>query len=250
MSDSMVCFVFGASSISITIDGTPYTITEDHANFENIKNEICKDEIDSDLLRRLIDMKSSIEDFSERNFEVKNGDVYYKGQAIDNVLTRRIIDMLKEGVKATPLIKFLDNLLENPSLTAVKELYSFLETNDLPITPDGQFIAYKNVTKDFLDIYTKSIDNSPGKIVEMTRNLVDDNRHRTCSAGLHFCSKAYLKHYNVAEGKTVIVKVNPKDVVSIPSDYNNTKGRCCKYEVMSELKDVATEKLQKSVLSD
>ena len=32
----------------------------------------------------------------------------------------------------------------------------------------------------------------------------------------------------------MIVKVNPKDVTSIPSDYNFAKGRCCRYEVVEE----------------
>ena len=35
----------------------------------------------------------------------------------------------------------------------------------------------------------------------------------------------------------MIVKINPADVVAIPSDYNNTKGRTCRYEVVSEYKE-------------
>jgi len=38
-------------------------------------------------------------------------------------------------------------------------------------------------------------------------------------------------------GKTMIVKINPRDVVAIPSDYNNAKGRTCRYEVVAEYKD-------------
>jgi hypothetical protein len=30
------------------------------------------------------------------------------------------------------------------------------------------------------------------------------------------------------------VKINPADVVAIPTDYSNAKGRCCKYIVMSD----------------
>jgi hypothetical protein len=33
----------------------------------------------------------------------------------------------------------------------------------------------------------------------------------------------------------VIVKINPRDVVSIPSDYNDAKGRACRYEVIGEV---------------
>ena len=30
----------------------------------------------------------------------------------------------------------------------------------------------------------------------------------------------------------MILKINPADVVSVPTDYNNSKGRCCKYTVV------------------
>jgi hypothetical protein len=33
----------------------------------------------------------------------------------------------------------------------------------------------------------------------------------------------------------MILKINPRDVVSIPVDYNDSKGRCCRYEVIGEL---------------
>ena len=32
----------------------------------------------------------------------------------------------------------------------------------------------------------------------------------------------------------MIVKINPKHVVSIPVDYNNQKGRCEQYEVVAK----------------
>ena len=33
----------------------------------------------------------------------------------------------------------------------------------------------------------------------------------------------------------MILKINPRDVVSIPADYGDTKGRCCRYQVIGEL---------------
>jgi len=77
------------------------------------------------------------------------------------------------------------------------------------------------------------MDNSPGTIVEMERNQVDDNKDQTCSTGLHFCGMSYLSCFG--GDRTVIVKINPADVVSIPSDYNEAKGRACRYEVIGEL---------------
>jgi hypothetical protein len=130
----------------------------------------------------------------------------------------------------------MENLMTNPSKRAVDELYGFLEKNSLPITPDGHFLAYKKVRNDYLDIHSGTMDNSVGKIVEMERNEVDDNKDRTCSSGLHFCSQDYLPHFgNGSDNRVVILKINPRDVVSIPSDYNNAKGRACRYEVVGEI---------------
>jgi hypothetical protein len=125
--------------------------------------------------------------------------------------------------------------MQNPSKRAVEELYGFLEKGNLPLTPDGHFLAYKKVRQDFKDCHTGTMDNSVGQVVEMERNAVDDDQNRTCSAGLHFCSKEYLPHFGGHDARTVILKINPRDVVSIPTDYNNAKGRACRYEVIGEL---------------
>jgi hypothetical protein len=67
----------------------------------------------------------------------------------------------------------------------------------------------------------------------MERNQVDDDKDHTCSTGLHFCSQDYLNHFSGEQ--VMILKINPRDVVSIPADYSDTKGRCCRYEVIGEL---------------
>jgi hypothetical protein len=121
-----------------------------------------------------------------------------------------------------------------------------LEKNSLPITPDGHFLAYKKVRYDYKDCHSGTMDNSVGQVVEMERNSVDDDKDRTCSTGLHFCSRDYLNHFGGE--RLVIVKVNPRDVVSIPSDYNGAKGRACRYEVVDEIdKDRADEAFAQSV---
>ena len=70
----------------------------------------------------------------------------------------------------------------------------------------------------------------------MSRKECDKERDNVCSTGLHFCSLEYLPNFGSSSNgeRTVIVKVNPKDVTSIPSDYNMSKGRCCEYEVVGE----------------
>jgi hypothetical protein len=67
----------------------------------------------------------------------------------------------------------------------------------------------------------------------MDRNQVNDDARQTCSAGLHFCSEGYLRNFGGA--RVMILKINPRDVVSIPTDYDNSKGRACRYEVVGEV---------------
>ena len=40
----------------------------------------------------------------------------------------------------------------------------------------------------------------------------------------------------------MVIKINPRDVVSIPYDYNNEKMRCCRYEVIGEVPMSTTAK--------
>jgi len=153
---------------------------------------------------------------------------------------------MRDGLPHEPLLNFFKNLMDNPSKRAVDELYDFLEAGELPITEDGHFLAFKNVRSNYKDIHSGTFDNSVGKVCEMPRNGVDEDKDRTCSAGLHFCSIKYLPSFTDSDGgKTMIVKINPKDVVAIPADYNNTKGRTCRYEVVAEYKDDWRSKIQR-----
>jgi hypothetical protein len=154
---------------------------------------------------------------------------------------------MREGLPHEPLLNFFKNLMDNPSKRAVDELYDFLEAGELPITEDGHFLAFKNVRSNYFDIHSGKFDNSVGKVCEMPRNGVDEDKERTCSYGLHFCSIKYLPHFSDGEnGKTMIVKINPRDVVAIPADYENTKGRTCRYEVIAEYKEDWRSKLNRN----
>ena len=130
---------------------------------------------------------------------------------------------------------FILNLANNPSAASREELHGFLEACSLPITDDGHFLAYKKVGTNYRDCHTGTIDNSIGQIVEMPREKVNPNRDETCSHGLHVCSRSYLSFFTGSH--VMICKINPKDVVSVPSDYDNAKMRVCRYEVIEELKE-------------
>jgi len=132
----------------------------------------------------------------------------------------------------------------NPSHRSVMQLFAFLDKNRQAITTDGDFIAYKRVRSDFRDIHTGMFDNSPGEIVDMERNMVDDEPTRTCSNGLHVANWDYAcNHFGNGEGVMIAVKVNPADVVSVPIDYNQSKMRVCAYKVLEVVEAAHTARL-------
>ncbi len=237
--------ITGSGKIAATINGQSYTIDTDHPKYQ-----VALDAVRNKNWNRFVDLvniSKQVESyFNGTDVSINGGAINYYGQVIHNTLTKRILNFMRDGLPHEPLLNFFKNLMENPSKRAVDELYDFLEAGELPITEDGCFLAFKNVRSNYLDIHSGTFDNSVGKVCEMPRNAVDEDKERTCSYGLHFCSIKYLPSFTDSDGgKTMIVKINPKDVVAIPADYNNTKGRTCRYEVVAEYKDDWRSKIQR-----
>ena len=239
---SKLAYVIAGNTISFVYENKPYMINKSNAKFDQIAAALKAGDHEEAL--KLADVVSRIKEYVKGDIKLVNNTLTYRGNSINNTLTKRIITMMNEGHDVDAMISFMSNLMENPSHAAVMELYDFLEKTNLPITPDGCFLAYKKVRSDFKDIYTGTVDNSVGKTVFQERNAVDDDRRNHCSNGLHFCSISYLDHYgscNSKDMRILMVKINPKNVVSIPTDYNFAKGRCCEYEVLADITDTYTE---------
>jgi hypothetical protein len=166
-------------------------------------------------------------------FTVEDDAVTFNGKVVRNLVCDRILEAVSQDKDVKHLSRFLWKLRQNPSYNAQQDLYRFLEVNHLPILENGNFLAYKLVREDWKDVYSGRIDNSIGASPSMPRADVDDDRNVTCSRGLHVCGFEYLKSY--CGQRLVAVEVNPKDVVSVPVDYNNTKMRVSDYFVREEL---------------
>jgi len=238
--------ITGQGKITACIEGAIHTIDITHPNYSKALQSVKESDWNGFL--DAVDLTRKVRDFIlNDNIKIEGGVINYKGEIVHNTLTKRVIDFMQNDLPFSPLLRFLENLMENSSKRAVDELYDFLEVGELPITEDGHFLAFKNVRSDFKDIHSGTFDNSVGSICEMRRNQVDEDKDRTCSYGLHFCSIAYLPNFRDSNGgKTMIVKINPKDVVAIPADYNNTKGRTCRYEVVGEYTEDWRSKLDRN----
>lgn len=241
-------FIIQGSNVTVVIEGKPHTVAKTHVSYQKVVDAIKGN--DWDTVKSIIDPVKVVLNYGAGNISIQGDQLFWKGEPFAGVMATRMISMLEDGFSIEPMVLFMHNLLKNPSKRSVDELYGFLEKNSLPITPDGYFLAYKKVRNDFKDIHSGTMDNSPGTIVEMERYKVDDNKDQTCSTGLHFCGLSYLDHFGSSDSRVVIVKIDPADVVSIPSDYNGAKGRACRYEVIGELNGSADKAFDRSVQSN
>lgn len=239
----MIPYIQTKTGVLVYIKGAPFEVDQTQPHYQEVVDLLKQDspdqadQIDAAINRALNAVKAAVIASPTSGVTLDNGVVSYNGEPLHNSLTDRIIRMVDEGFKVDSLVRFLEKLQQNPSFRVVNNLYDFLEYGKIPITEDGDFLAYKAIKSDWTDIHSGTLDNSIGRVVEVPRNKVDEDSSRTCSYGLHVCSFEYLQHFAQYDGRVVIVKVNPADVVAIPADYNNTKMRTARYEVLSEVSD-------------
>jgi hypothetical protein len=129
------------------------------------------------------------------------------------------------------------------------DLYKFLANRNMPITDDGCFMAYKGVDNNFfsktlaqsssVNKFIKGVVNDKGAVRNAVGDVIEVQKQegysirQECSGyGIHVGSHNYASGY-ASGGRLLIVKVNPKDVVGIPT-YENGKIRVSKYEVIAE----------------
>ncbi len=241
-------YMLSNESATVFFEGRVLQVLNTDARFEPLVEHLKLPQHDRDVLEGLLDKPKQIARLTEGLVEVREDTVFYKGEAVHDTLAQKLVTLIDSGFDARPWARFMSNLMENPSYRSREQLYQFLEKHGAPITPDGCFIALKNVQGDFKDIHSGTFDNSPGRVVSMPRQNVDDDQNRTCSSGLHACASPYLDHFYTSGGKTVAVKINPRDVVSIPGDYNFAKLRVCQYEVISEVNRDDITKIDNSVV--
>ena len=228
----MISHIYSVNTGNITVflKNQPHVITNEHPNYNSIKDGLT--DLTEEQCEALVDIPKAITNFTDK-VSVQNGVVYYNSKPLHNNMTRRLLDCIQANVPSSHLIKFLENLMNNPDFRAVNELYDFLAHQGLPITDDGHFLAYKRVSQDWLDFHSRTFDNSVGKVVEVERNTVDPDKNIDCSNGLHVGTLDYVKCFN-SGGHIVVVKVNPKDAVSVPA-HDSNKLRVCRYEVINEI---------------
>lgn len=220
-------------TISILAEGKEYIVSRDHKSYEEILKRLKAHRPASEILP-ILDVQNSVVSFLSGRLQIIDREVYYDGEIIRDKLVDLILEAIKENRSPEPLILFLEKMKKNPNRESAESLWDFLEHNNMPICPNGDFLGYKSVRDDFKDWHTNTKDNSPGQTVTEDRELINSNRNIGCSTGLHVGSLQYVSDFH-KDGKKIVIQQSPEDVVSVPHDCNHQKLRSCKYVVLREL---------------
>ena len=231
---------------NVIIDGKTYTVRASDAGFADALACIAKSDFDGFVNIANPEQKLRSLYASYEGIEVKDGNLYVFGDQVHGVIAERVLNLLNVGINCTNVFKFMVKLQNNPSKRAVDELYTFLEHKNLPLTENGNFLAYKAVRNDFTDKHTGKFLNTVDSVLEMPRNKVDDNKEVGCSYGFHAGTLEYASDFASGNDRLVLVEINPADVVSIPTDCNFQKLRTCRYKVVSEYERPLTEPVYES----
>lgn len=234
MNSNIPCIVSGNGTYTMFVNGECLIFQKDHKHYDEMKKAYAKGEC-AKLVELYSPAKAIVRYTSPSGQTViEHGQVVFGGKVVHSTLVERILQMMGEGQPFEPMVKFLENLNLNPSKRAVDELYRFLEEEGIPINANGCFVGYKRLKQNWTDCYTGTIKSEIGKVTSMPRNQVDDNWGVDCSQGYHVGSMRYVRGY-CPDGRIVLVEVNPKDVVSVPSSECH-KLRTCAYKVIGEYK--------------
>lgn len=235
------------TSVTVFRKGTSESFVADssHPDFDAILLALRFNE-PYESIRDLFDAGRAIDSkfnkLSDR-VSVRNGLIYFDGEVIHGALVNLILKFHKAGTNFMPLVNFMEKIETNPNEHSREQLFRWLQRHGFAVTPDGDFVAYKGVGKDFFsknsgsaivdgEPVTGKIPNLPGSTVEMPRSEVAFDPAVGCSTGLHAGNFRYAKDW----GEVVVqVRINPRDVVSVPTDSNDEKLRVCRYLVLGQV---------------
>jgi len=232
----MIAYTITKNSLSLFLNGESITLPRSSTQAKMILEELKKEKPDEEAITAFTTLNRGLGQYSIEELHIKDDTVYRFGIALPNIMSKRVIDCYQTGVPYKFLVNMFDRLNLNPSQRAVQESYQFLEHGNMPITPEGFFLGYKAVNENYLDYFSRSFDNHPGKSHIMPRNAVCDNADMGCDKGFHVGSLEYARGFGYDGGHIIIVMVDPADIVSIPKDCNFKKLRTCAYTVICECK--------------
>lgn len=221
-----------------------YSFGADHPCFEEATKlalECLDDNLIStsgwDYLGSIHSVEKALIKWSNGRLAIEGNRVRFDGDLLPASLETHLLNLYSTGKEYAleAWSKFAEKLREASHTDTHNRLHAFLQYNDLAINAEGNVLAWKVVRSDFKDKHSGTFDNSPGQTVSMPRTKVTFDPNQTCSAGLHACAYDYLKSFGSPGDQVVLVEIDVRDIVSVPTDYDGKKIRCCKYVVRNHV---------------
>lgn len=248
---------------------TPLTINADHPNWDRftrgIEDYAAGTMSNSDLASLFLENFNlsakaqskfvKIGGILDGRMTLENDTILVDHAPIDPALEGHILRLLradgtpKDAANWRAFAKFVENLYANTSEFVREQFFGWLNYENLKgrgftLTDDGCFIGYKgcagtpeaatsiNTGEAIVNgvYHNGAIPNPLGAVVEMPRHKVQDDPNVGCSTGLHVGTYDYANSFQ--RGVLLTVKVNPRDVVSVPTECAAQKIRTCRYEVL------------------
>lgn len=135
------------------------------------------------------------------------------------------------------VINFFKRVSSAKRAHSVQDLLTFMQKGELPIADDGSVLVYKRLQSTskkgvYVDCHSKKVKQRVGSHVFMDESLVDPNRSRDCSNGLHVARRDYLSSFS--GDVVVLAKLAPEDVIAVPHS-DARKLRAKGYHIIFEL---------------
>lgn len=223
-----------SGTINAFVNGKSYSLSPGAYYYPSaLEAAKCRD---YDKLIEAINLDQAVKSKSNGKVSFEDGILRYNGSYIDNKLSRRVLQLISEGYRLEPFIKFMDLCYQNPNPTVVDNLYDFMETSGIMLDEEGWVVGWKKVNSDGYDLHSGKVLYEVGKTVKIDRSSCDERTANSCSYGLHVGSKNYSESFHSGVGKILLVRLNPKNVVCVPEYSQWEKLRTCEMEVLEEFK--------------
>lgn len=242
----------GESLILIYEDGDPVTVPGTHPRFAEILELLRSGEAEDEQIKELVNIMHAagkkLSAITDRISVAPYG-VFFDGDILRSELAEIIGDMLDEGRgdDLAAVAKFLENAAANQSMSAIDDMYRWITNRDMVLTSEGTFLAYKGVMEQNGNIvsitrgtalvdgeeFTGNIPNPVGAVITMPRSAVTADSAVGCGPGLHAGTYSYARGFS--RGPMLLVEINPRDVVSVPSDCSFQKLRVSRYKVLEHI---------------
>lgn len=228
-----------------------YNANSNHPHYETIKQMLDNEDPEVwDMFNVGVGVAGRLRRITDRvSFDGTN--ILWDGDPVHSVLTEQLRRALESGESNYEAIaKFWEKLESNPNEHSRTQAYDFLAAHAFQITADGDVVGYKGVYQTdngyestrashvaglpsaYVDdeaVPEKSrVPNNIGTVVSMPRSEVVHDPAVSCERGLHVATRSYANGYG---GAVLEVHVNPRDIVSVPTDAGGDKVRVCRYYV-------------------